>query len=138
LVELLAFWEGGVNTTHLSEYFGISRQQSGKYLKDYQTAHPGQLTYNASHKVHRPQTSRLFQQFYINGDVTEYLDFLADYKQHAIAAHEPELTNTSLMLPKRQVSPEIMRVLVRAIKQQKRIDVEYVSLSTPDNQGRII
>ena len=80
--------------------------------------------------------------------LTPYLDWLShsslalsfnhtDANNTSNTSHTT-LTNTSLRLPNRIVSPEIMRGLVTAIKQQRRIDVNYVSLSNPDGEGRII
>ncbi|MDU0355791.1 WYL domain-containing protein [Paraglaciecola aquimarina] len=48
------------------------------------------------------------------------------------------LTYSSLQLPSRQVAPLVMRGLVNAINQKCRIEVDYVSLSNPDGEGRII
>ena len=40
--------------------------------------------------------------------------------------------------PVRQVRPEVLRPLMRAARQQKRLDVDYVSVNHPDREGRII
>jgi len=50
LVELLAYWEGIVNTTVLIKHIHMSRQQTQKYLKLYQQYHPDNLFYNSSLK----------------------------------------------------------------------------------------
>lgn len=43
-----------------------------------------------------------------------------------------------LELPPRNVSPLLMRHLVCAIREQRRLEVDYVSLNRPDHEGRII
>ena len=75
-------------------------------------------------------------QAFISGDVVEYLNWISH--QDAITDVSTTLPYTTLALPKRQVSAEIIRVLVTAIRQQCRVEVDYVSVTNPDRQGRII
>ena len=35
LIEIIALWEGKLNATHLTGYFGIGRQQASKDINDY-------------------------------------------------------------------------------------------------------
>ena len=41
-------------------------------------------------------------------------------------------------MPVRDVKPEVLRPIMLAARQQKRLDVDYVSLNHPDREGRII
>lgn len=134
LVELLAYWEGIVNTTVLIKYIHMSRQQTQKYLKSYQQCHPDNLFYNKSLKGFTP--NKHFAAHYISGDVNQYLDWITS--QSPVLGKAQQLSYTVLSIPKRLVSPLVMRGLVAAIKHQKRLDVEYISLSSPQNEGRII
>lgn len=43
-----------------------------------------------------------------------------------------------LSLPVRDVKPEVLRPIMQAARQQKRLEVDYVSLNRPDREGRII
>jgi predicted DNA-binding transcriptional regulator YafY len=43
-----------------------------------------------------------------------------------------------LSLPVRDVKPDVLRPIMQAARQQKRLDVDYVSLNHPDREGRII
>jgi predicted DNA-binding transcriptional regulator YafY len=52
--------------------------------------------------------------------------------------HNTCFTNATLSLPVRQVLPQIMRGLVNAIKYQRRLDVDHISLANPNGEGRII
>jgi predicted DNA-binding transcriptional regulator YafY len=38
----------------------------------------------------------------------------------------------------RDVKPEVLRPIMQAARQQKRLDVDYVSINNPDREGRII
>ncbi|MDP5033203.1 WYL domain-containing protein [Paraglaciecola sp.] len=138
LIELIAYWQGKVNATHLVKYFNISRKHAGDYLRAYQEHYPLNLNYSSSDKGFLPTPH--FKYYHINGDVTQYLEWLSmspTQPIYQINAINP-LTYTSLRLPSRQVSPYIMRALVAAINQQSRIEVDYISLSNPDGEGRII
>jgi hypothetical protein len=133
-IELIAWWEGRISASHLMRQFGISRTQAQNDIRCYQKQSPANLLYHASHKGYLPQQG--FICSYISGDVVEYLNWVSH--QDSIADVSTALPYTTLVLPKRQVSAEIIRVLVSAIRQQRRVEVDYVSVSNPDRQGRII
>lgn len=133
-IELIAWWEGRIASSHLIKQFGISRTQAQNDIACYQSLQPNNLQYHASHKGFLPQQS--FVQAYISGDVVEYLNWVSH--KDAITDISTVLPYTTLALPKRQVSADIIRVLVSAIRQQRRVEVDYVSVSNPDRQGRII
>ncbi|WJG10667.1 WYL domain-containing protein [Aliiglaciecola sp. LCG003] len=141
LIELLAYWQGAVNTTHIVNHFKISRQQAQKYFTEYQQNNPNNLVYDKSAKSFLPTNN--FQSKAIDEDVNQYLEWLSNSSNMLSAQIQPSphlnsITYTSLELPKRSVSCTVMRGLVAAIKQQKRVDVDYVSLANPDGEGRII
>ena len=133
-IELIAWWEGRISSSHLIRQFGISRTQAQNDIAYYQALLPNNLQYHASHKGFLPQQG--FVSAYIDGDVVEYLNWISH--QDAITDISTVLPHTTLALPKRQVSADIIRVLVTAIRQQRRVEVDYVSVSNPDRQGRII
>lgn len=138
LIELIAYWQGKVNTTHLINHFSISRKQAGDYLRAYRKQHSKNLVYSQREKAFL--LSESFQYQYISGDVTQYLDWLSTSSEIAIeySNRANTLTYTSLRLPSRQVAPKIMRGLVNAISQKSRVEVDYVSLTNPDGEGRVI
>ncbi|WP_438864535.1 WYL domain-containing protein [Neptunicella sp.] len=136
LIELISYWEGGVNSSHLSQQFGVSRAQSKKYLSQYQQLQPNNLIYDASLKVFVPDST--FQITHINGDVSEYLEWLEQHNTHLVTNQSNYLTNASLNLPKRAVNPIIMRALVSAMKRQRGVDIDYMSMANPQGVGRII
>ena len=44
-IELLDYWQGTVNTTGLTHYFKMGRQQSQKYRSQHQKNHPDNQLY---------------------------------------------------------------------------------------------
>lgn len=135
-IELRAYWQGLVNSRHITEYFHVSRTQAQIYIAAYQSEHPNNLVYNKSLKGFC--ATNLFSPFYINGDANEYLEWLHSQSNDVITTANTSLTNASLNLPKRRVHHDVIRELTQAIKLKRRLEVDYVSLKNPDGEGRII
>lgn len=133
LIELLALWEGRVNTKQLCEQFGISRQQASKDLKAFNLASPTPLIYSSTLKSYSPPEQ--FEHQHITGLVEEYLHWLATTELPSIQIKK---LAQQLKAPQRQISPPIMRALTQAMRETKRLDVDYVSLSAPNREGRVI
>ena len=70
LLELIAYWEGRVNTTLLTRQFGLSRQQASGVISHYNQQAPGNLHYNASAKAYLATDT--FTPQYISTDAAEY------------------------------------------------------------------
>jgi len=137
LIELLANWEGRVNSGHLQHYCQLGRQQASKTLSAYQNAYPNQLAYCASEKSFLP--TETFSPQFIGNDVAEYLSWMSG--QHTYQPQPTEkyqLEIAVLMVPSRLIKPSIMRLLIQAMRQQTRIEINYISISNPDPEGRII
>lgn len=138
LIELIAYWEGRLTTTHLREFFGISRQQASADIRRYRETHPGNLLdYQHSDKAYLPSPE--FERRYISADVAEYLNWMAGLSARSLPEHPScQLPNLVLKHPARNVTPQLTRPLVRAIREQRRVEVDYVSIAKPNREGRII
>jgi len=139
-IEIIALWEGRLTTRHLREVFGLGRQQASKDINNYKRSiGPGNLEYDATAKGYRPSST--FSPVVSRGTVEEYLDIIAGSSDmHQLLGRLPDaLTATEvLQAPGRQVPPEILRPLIRAARESRRVEVDYVSLNAPDREGRII
>ena len=134
LIELLAWWEGRVNASDLSSVFHLTRQSASKSINQYLSHNPDSLVYNSHLKAYQPTDH--FIPSIITDDVTEYLEWST---RHKTSIHsESNLPFSSVTLPPRHISPLIVRKLVQAIREQTLLEVDYVSLSNPDREGRII
>lgn len=137
LIELIAYWEGRVASTHLCQFFGISRQQASKDIGHYNEQRPHNLHYDAHLKGFVPQ--RAFERAYIGGDVAEYLGWMTGSSAHVTPDFPAyRLPHAALQHPPRNVSPLVMRPLVQAIRRRQRVDVDYVSVTNPSRDGRVI
>ena len=131
-LELLAYWEGRVTAGAIAEQFGLSRQQGQATVNEYQLLAPDNLIYDSSIKAHVPTPT--FTCVATGGRVDEYLHWLKTGQLQPVIVAGVEV----LALPSRCISAPVMRALVAAIKGQLRVDVDYVSLSNPNDEGRII
>ncbi|WP_341501788.1 WYL domain-containing protein [Gallaecimonas sp. GXIMD4217] len=137
LIELIAYWEGQINASHLVHFFGISRQQASKDIGEYRRLYPGHLHYCDSAKAHLVTGGFRCRQ--ISGDVAEYLNWMTGQSGHPLPEKPRyQLPHQALQHPPRNVSPTLVRPLLRAIREQRRLEVDYVSVTNPSREGRII
>ena len=127
-IELLAKWEGKVNSTHIQNHFDVSRETARKILQNYCAKHPDNIDYNKSLKGHIP--TQLFQCYYSQGSIEEYSQLT---KQFGYPNHFH-----SIDAPLRNLNPEIIRPLFSAIRNKRRLDISYASVSSPEFEERII
>ena len=135
LIETIALWEGKVNSAHLVRYFGIGRERASKELKAYRLLAPDNLHYNSSLKGYCPTDS--FQPKFTQGQLTEYQHLTAD---SCFLNNLSEITIgfDALQLPIRSLSPQHVQPILQACRENLRLDIGYLSLSSPDYQDRII
>ncbi len=133
-LEMLAFWMGEVRNKDIERQFGITRQQAYKDLIQYQKLCPSNLV--RSEKAHYVFSADKQLQFF-HGGLDDFLAWLET--GYFVLAHSlPNSCVTRLQLPERKISRQLIATLMKAIRQQLRIDVNYISLSNPENEGRII
>jgi predicted DNA-binding transcriptional regulator YafY len=125
-IEIIIQWEGRLTHQHLQQEFGFGRSKAKKLLSEYLELQPNNLIYDASLKGHKP--SDQFSPAFTQGHIDEYCRH-----QHS------DLIGINLLeAPLRNIDPNLMRPVLRAIRNQERIDIGYQSLSSPDYESRII
>ncbi|RLQ23036.1 WYL domain-containing protein [Seongchinamella sediminis] len=139
-IETIALWEGRLTTRHLCDTFGIGRQQASKDINTYlREVGVGNLEYDKYLKGYKPSAD--FQPRVTRGLADEYLHLMARNNE-LMTMFESLALNVSnvevLSHPVRDVHPEVLRPIMQAARQQKRLDCDYVSLNHPDREGRII
>jgi predicted DNA-binding transcriptional regulator YafY len=140
LIETVAWWEGRLTTGHLIQSFGISRQQASKDINTYITEHaPKNLTYDKQLKGYVP--SKVFKPLFIDDSASAYLHLL--FQNNARAPHVEGLAlayahTKVLEVPDRSIKAEILRPLLKACRDHLRLDIDYVSLNSPEPEGRTI
>lgn len=140
LIEIVALWEGKLNAGHLMNYFGIGRQQASKDINEYlQNIGKDNLVYNSSLKGYEPATT--FTPKVSQGDVDEYLQLI--HRNSDLMNTFEDMTlgfdyTHNMPLPRFKVRPEVLRAIVKACRDNARIEVDYRSVNAPDKDGRII
>ena len=133
-------WEGRLTTRQLCETFGIGRQQANKDLTSYRRGLArGDLVYDAVAKYYSP--SEDFAPTLTQGLASEYLQMAAQQSdvQQILGDLPVASANVEVIAaPLREVPASLLRPIIRAMAESRRIDVDYVSLNNPDREGRII
>lgn len=139
-IEIIALWEGRLTTRHLCEVFGIGRQQASKDINNYKRSiGPANLEYDATAKGYRPTPQ--FTPRVSLGTTEEYLDIVAGTGdiQQVLGRLPGALARTEVLsVPRRHIPPSILRPVVEAATEHRRVEVDYVSLNQPNREGRII
>jgi len=139
-IETIALWEGRLTTRHLCDTFGIGRQQASKDINNYiREVGPQNLEYDKYLKGYKPTAEFLPQV--TQGLADEYLHLMARNNElmNVFESLSLNVANVEVLtLPVRDVKPDILRPIMQAARQQKRLDVDYVSINNPDREGRII
>lgn len=140
LIETVAWWEGRLTTGHLMQSFGISRQQASKDINAYLGEHaPENLVYDKRLKGYKPAPG--FAPLFIDGSASAYLHLLDRNRERAphIEGLALAYAHTEvLQVPDRSIRPEVLRPILQACREGLRLETEYVSLSTPEPEFRVI
>jgi len=140
LIEIIALWEGRLTTNHLCTAFQIGRQQASRDINSYQSLfETPPLVLDRSIKGYKP--TQAFSPKFSQGTASEYLALLHRQKEMVEAFDYFELGHAEseiVSVPNRAISPIIVRSLIQAAREQRRVDIDYISLSTPKVTGRNI
>jgi predicted DNA-binding transcriptional regulator YafY len=129
-IEVVLQWEGELTSTKLKDYFSIgSRTTAQKWISQYREIYPKNLC-DYDPKIKRHQPSQHFTPQLTQGSLEEYLSFFGESTKHQCL----ELLNP----PIRNINPKLVRQIIQACRQKLRLDIEYLSLSSGDREGRII
>ncbi len=140
LIEIIALWEGRLTTNHICHAFGIGRQQASKDINTYlREVAPGNLEYDRHLKGYVPADQ--FRPAVTQGRSDEYLEVLG--RDHALSetfeSLDLGLPNTEILhVPRRLAEPEVVRPIVLATRQGRRLEAEYFSLTRPEGERRTL
>jgi predicted DNA-binding transcriptional regulator YafY len=130
-IEFRLFWEGGINRSDITDFFGVSVPQASKDLSQYQELAPGNMDYDRSGK--RYLTSAKFKPRFLKPDPDRYLSQLRSIADRLSLAEETWLCNLpeldSMSIPHRSVDPAVLRAVLAAIRGHRSIEVLYQSMN---------
>ena len=139
-IEFSLYWEGGVNRADIVEQFGVSVPQASKDLSLYQDKAADNIYYDRSQK--RYLTSEKFDPKFIVLDATAYLRQLnsATCQSNGMKADWVSQTTSAdlLPIPQRHIDPDILRLLLEAVRTKQSIKILYqsTSASRPEPEWR--
>jgi hypothetical protein len=133
-------WEGRINRSDLTAFFGISVPQASLDIARYIELAPNNARYDRSNKVY--VASETFQALYPGTTPERYLNELL---ARSVGVLQPELGFSGwrppmdmLANPARGVDQATLLTLLFAIRNAKRVDVTYQSMSASEPERRQI
>lgn len=130
-IDFRLFWEGQINRSDIMNQFDVSVPQASNDLSKYQEAAPKNLHYDF--KVKKYFSTDSFKPAFITPDADSYFRQLRDdmlaLKSNPAPwlSYEPEYD--IVQMPKRNIDPDILRVVSESIKEQKTLKVLYQSMN---------
>jgi predicted DNA-binding transcriptional regulator YafY len=138
-IEILAYWEGRITTRHLCESFDIKRQQASRDINLYLEQVPDNLVYDRHLKGYCPAAT--FQPVITQGQVGEYLHIIDrhhDFTASFLDVHMGLAGVERVQATPRNVRPDVLRPLIRGIRESKNLYVNYSSLAQPSGVDRVL
>lgn len=130
-IEFRLYWEGGVRRGDITEKFGVSTPQASTDLGLYQQLAPGNLVYDSSEK--RYVSKEDFKPIFLDLRADSYLAHLHDASGDRVRLTDSwmgEVPSAALMpIPNRRVKSDVLRALIRAIREKRSIEVLYQSMN---------
>ncbi|POD70909.1 hypothetical protein BKM17_23730 [Pseudomonas syringae group genomosp. 3] len=131
-IDFRLLWEGRLNRSDLTTFFRISVPQASLDLSAYQELAPDNMTYDRTLKTYVASDS--FTPVLTNRDPAQYLSQLLQRESGAIAATDSFIgwapPVASLPIPTRQVDPQILISLIRALQAGEAVTVDYRSMTS--------
>lgn len=133
-------WEGRINRTDLTDFFGISVPQASVDIGKYLDIAPQNLAYDHSTRTYLATVG--FRPCFQRSSARRYLSELLATKAGVIEADTsfsrfpPEID--SAPSPWRTVDETTVESMVRAIREQKAVRVHYQSMTSSDDATRLL
>src|SRR5260370_39029196 len=90
-IEFRLFWEGGLNRSDITDYFGVSVPQASKDLSQYQALAPENIVYDRSEK--RYFAAERFKPLFMHPDADRYLPQLTSLADRSSQRDETWLSS---------------------------------------------
>lgn len=139
-IEFQLAWEGSVGRKKLQDQFSISMQQATKDLNIYMDSCPGNMTYDPRQKTYI--RSKAFRPKLTKGEASEYLMHLEMLHQGYREKSEIWVATIprfdAVSAHSRPIAPKTLKEVLNAIRTDSCIQVNYVSLSSDNEQPRAL
>jgi hypothetical protein len=116
-IERCLFWKGAVQRADLVDTFEVTTVQAAKDFRLYMESFPGKMVYNQSRRRYVPQPG--FSPALIRPDTLD--EFAGMPSTQVPVARWP--------LPLRRASTSVLLAMVEAVRERRKIEVQYQSMT---------
>ena len=129
-IEFHLFWEGGINRSDITNFFGVSVPQASKDLSYYRAVAPDNVRYDLSEKRYFAREE--FRPCFLRPDADRYLTHLTFTTDPSFREHNwlmiPPSADT-MPVPHRRVDVDVLREILSAVKKPASIEILYQSMN---------
>ncbi len=133
-------WEGKINRSDLCEFFNISVPQASLDITRYKELFPDNVKYDPALKVY--QKTDLFHAKYSSSQPSQFLNDLLAIADKVIPENSSFIgwypPFDTVPNPYRQLSSDVLFMLLQAIREKKSLEIEYQSISKQEPGSRTI
>lgn len=137
-IEFRLYWDGRVNRADLVDFFGISVPQASADLSRYQETAPKNIVYDKSAKAY--VTGPRFKPTFFTPSADRYMAQLRLLAAGLVTEDETWLADpppfSVVPLLRRRLDPDLLRLLLGAIRTRTVLQVTYQSFSSPEPKRR--
>lgn len=130
-IEFQLFWEGGINRSDITGFFGVSVPQASKDLSQYQELAPANVKYDRSLKRYFAADS--FKPHFVKPNADQYLAELSSIVEPSQSGGHSWLTNPpsvdAMPVPHRRVDVSVLRSVLAAIREPGSVEILYQSMN---------
>lgn len=133
-IDFRLMWDGRLNRSDLTDYFGISIPQASLDIAKYTQLAPANLHYNRSLRIYvateafRPLFQASLPGQYLN-DLVGAASGILDAQSHFLGWTPPI---DCVQLPGRALEEKSLKMLVQAIRESSGLEIRYQSMSSPE------
>lgn len=139
-MEFRLYWEGRINRSDLTSYFGISVPQASADLARYQQIAPGNVVYDKRAKTYFAAES--FEPVLFRPSADRYLAQARATAEGLIPQDESWTRDApaigAVPMPRRAIPPDVLRAVLTTIRRKHSIEIKYQSLNRPKPTWRWI
>lgn len=139
-IDFHLYWNGQINRADIREKFGVSVPQASADLSKYGEEAPGNLSYDLSQKKYFASPN--FKPVFFSPDAEGYLWQLRDDVRVIAGLDSSEIQSLPfhdiVPLPKRNIDPQILRIVVSAVRDKDALEIYYQSMSSDKPKWRVI
>lgn len=131
-------WDGHINRSDLTDFFGISVPQASLDLSEYAKLAKGNLEYDVRARVYR--STHLFNPIFATSSLECYLNDLlsmavqSDMRYGSFLGWHAPIAAVPRLL--RRLDVDVTSKILRAIRENEVVQVLYQSMTTPDGSER--